>query len=84
MEVLCGGGIEVYPPHGKYQFIVRAIEPCGLGALQLAFKKLYERLAAEGLFAPERKRPLPRFPPAPPSATFWKWPGAAGPMGTFS
>jgi exodeoxyribonuclease VII large subunit len=62
MEVLCGGGIEVYPPHGKYQLIVGAIEPCGLGALQLAFKKLHQRLAAEGLFAPERKRPLPKFP----------------------
>lgn len=61
-EVLCGGGIDVYPPHGKYQLIVRAIEPCGIGALQLALQQLYQRLAAEGLFAPERKRPLPRFP----------------------
>ncbi len=62
LEVLCGGGIDVYPPHGKYQLIIRAIEPCGVGALQLAFQQLYQRLAAEGLFAPERKRPLPRFP----------------------
>ncbi len=62
MEVLCGGGIDVYPPHGKYQLVVRAIEPCGVGALQLALKRLYERLAAQGLFAAERKRPLPPFP----------------------
>ena len=39
-----------------------AMEPRGLGALQLAFEQLKARLAAEGLFAPERKRPLPRFP----------------------
>jgi exodeoxyribonuclease VII large subunit len=37
-------------------------KPCGVGALQLALKRLHQKLAAEGLFAPERKRPLPRFP----------------------
>jgi len=41
---------------------VEMLEPQGLGALQLAFEQLKKKLAAEGLFAPERKRPLPRFP----------------------
>ena len=41
---------------------VLAVEPQGIGALQAAFEKLKEKLGAEGLFAPERKRPLPRFP----------------------
>ncbi|MBY0506423.1 MAG: exodeoxyribonuclease VII large subunit [Bryobacteraceae bacterium] len=56
------GSIDVYEPRGVYQFIVEAIEPQGLGALQLAFEKLKQKLAAEGLFATERKRPLPKHP----------------------
>jgi exodeoxyribonuclease VII large subunit len=62
LEVLCRGGIEIYPPRGDYSLVVRQIEPRGLGALQLAFKQLQEKLAAAGLFAAARKRPLPRFP----------------------
>ncbi|MBW3599424.1 MAG: exodeoxyribonuclease VII large subunit [Planctomycetes bacterium] len=62
MAAICSGGVEVYPPHGKYQLVIRDIEPAGVGALQLALKRLHQKLAAEGLFAPERKRPLPRFP----------------------
>lgn len=62
LEVVCQGDIDVYPPRGSYQLIVRRIEPLGVGALQLAFRQLHERLAKEGLFDPERKRPLPRFP----------------------
>jgi len=42
--------------------VASAAEPKGLGALQMALRQLQQRLAAEGLFAPERKRPLPRFP----------------------
>ncbi|MDA1195855.1 MAG: exodeoxyribonuclease VII large subunit, partial [Planctomycetota bacterium] len=61
-EVLARGGIDVYPPHGKYQFVIRQLEPVGEGALRLAFEQLRARLEAEGLFAPERKRPLPTLP----------------------
>lgn len=61
-QVICHGDIDVYPPRGTYQLVVRQVEPQGLGALQLAFKQLQRRLAAEGLFDPARKRPLPPFP----------------------
>ncbi|HQU43174.1 MAG TPA: hypothetical protein PK867_10195 [Pirellulales bacterium] len=44
-------------PRGSYQLVVREIEPKGIGALELALRKLKERLAAEGLFDPARKRP---------------------------
>lgn len=56
------GGLTVYEPRGQYQLIVRELEPQGLGALQAAFEKLKRKLQAEGLFAQERKRPLPRYP----------------------
>ena len=62
LAVLARGRIEVYEPRGEYQVLVELLEPQGLGALQLAFEQLKKKLAAEGLFAPERKRPLPRFP----------------------
>ena len=61
-EVLVRGGIDVYPPHGKYQLIIRSIEPLGEGALRVAFEQLRKRLEAEGLFAPERKQALPQIP----------------------
>jgi exodeoxyribonuclease VII large subunit len=56
------GQLTVYEPRGRYQIIVAEIELQGLGALQQAFERLKARLAAEGLFDPARKRPLPRFP----------------------
>jgi exodeoxyribonuclease VII large subunit len=56
------GKLTVYPPRGEYQIVVRQIEPEGVGALELAFRQLHARLAAEGLFDPSRKRPLPRYP----------------------
>ena len=56
------GRLTVYPPRGEYQVVVRYLEPEGIGALELAFRQLFARLSAEGLFDPERKRPLPRFP----------------------
>ena len=56
------GAIEIYPPQGKYQLIIRKIEPQGVGTLELAFRQTVERLKAEGLFDPERKRPLPVYP----------------------
>jgi len=62
LAVLARGRIDVYEPRGEYQLQVEMLEPRGLGALQLAFEQLKKKLAAEGLFAPERKRPLPRFP----------------------
>jgi exodeoxyribonuclease VII large subunit len=61
-KLLLQGGLTVYEPRGQYQLIVRALEPQGIGALQLAFEKLKRKLQAEGLFAQERKRPLPRYP----------------------
>ncbi len=61
-EVACQGVIDVYPPRGVYQLIIRRVEPLGLGALQLALRQLQQRLEAEGLFAPEHKQTLPRFP----------------------
>ena len=56
------GELTVYEPRGQYQMRVMAVELQGLGALQAAFEKLKQKLSAEGLFAPERKRPLPRYP----------------------
>jgi len=61
-KLILRGGLTVYEPRGQYQLIVRAVEPQGVGALQLAFEKLKRKLQAEGLFAQERKRPLPRYP----------------------
>ena len=56
------GRLTVYSPRGEYQIIVDAIEPEGVGAQELAFRQLFARLSAEGLFDPDRKRPLPRYP----------------------
>src|ERR1019366_6574480 len=61
-KVLLQGDVTVYEARGQYQLIVRAVELQGVGALQIAFEKLKQKLAAEGLFAAERKRPLPRYP----------------------
>jgi exodeoxyribonuclease VII large subunit len=61
-KLLVQGDLSVYEPRGQYQLIVRAVELQGIGALQIAFEKLKQKLAAEGLFAPERKRPLPKYP----------------------
>ena len=62
LEVIATGAVEVYAPHGKYQLIIDSLVPQGIGSLELAFRQLQEKLAAEGLFDPERKRPLPKFP----------------------
>ena len=62
LAVRASGGLTVYEPRGEYQLTVRQIEPEGIGALELAFRQRFARLAAEGLFDPGRKRPLPRFP----------------------
>jgi exodeoxyribonuclease VII large subunit len=62
LEVICRGGIDLYPPRGQYQLVIQEIAPKGMGALELAFRQLREKLAAEGLFDPARKRPIPAFP----------------------
>jgi len=62
LEVLCRGELNVYPPRGSYQLMVRVIEPRGAGAQQLALRQLQAKLSAEGLFDPRHKQPLPRFP----------------------
>ena len=61
-QVLLQGDVTVYEARGQYQMIVRAVELQGVGTLQLQFEKLKQKLANEGLFAQERKRPLPRYP----------------------
>ncbi len=61
-KVLLQGDVTVYEARGQYQLIVRAVELQGVGALQIAFEKLKLKLTTEGLFAPERKRPLPKYP----------------------
>src|SRR5216117_594612 len=61
-HVLAFGSLEVYAQRGEYQLVVELLEPRGLGALQLAFEQLKQRLGPEGLFDQARKRSLPRFP----------------------
>jgi len=62
LHVTVRGSVSVYEPRGEYQIYVEHIEPVGLGALQLAFEQLKKRLAAEGLFDPAQKKPLPVLP----------------------
>jgi exodeoxyribonuclease VII large subunit len=61
-KVLARGRISLYEPRGEFQFIAEYMEEAGLGALRQQFERLKTKLAAEGLFAPELKRSLPRFP----------------------
>jgi exodeoxyribonuclease VII large subunit len=62
MSLVCRARVTVYPPRGEYQLVIDAVEPRGLGALQKAFEQLKARLDAEGLFDPDRKKPLPFLP----------------------
>jgi exodeoxyribonuclease VII large subunit len=62
LSVIARGSIEVRAERGEYQMIVSSLEAQGEGALMLAFERLKRKLAEEGLFAQERKRPLPAFP----------------------
>jgi len=62
MKVYAHGQVTVYDRYGQYQIIVRSLVDAGKGDLQLAFNELKNRLEKEGLFAPERKRPLPAYP----------------------
>jgi len=62
MAVRCRGRLTLYEARGKFQMSVTSVEPTGAGALALAFEQLKQRLGAEGLFDPARKRPLPFLP----------------------
>ena len=73
------GLLSVYEPRGQYQMIVRLIRGLGQGSLHARFEALKQKLAAEGLFDPGRKRPLPRFP----SESAWSLRRPARPFATF-
>src|SRR5512145_2506343 len=62
LSIEAHGKIGVYEPSGQYQLIVDILRPAGEGALYAEFMRLKALLETEGLFAPERKRPLPNFP----------------------
>lgn len=59
MKLLVHARVAVYEPRGEYQLMVDRIEPLGIGALELAFRQLKERLDKEGLFDPKFKKPIP-------------------------
>ncbi len=62
LQVLAFGRISLYEPRGQYQLYIERLEPKGVGALQLAFLQMKEKLEKEGLFDPAHKKPIPRFP----------------------
>lgn len=62
LKVIVRGRVAVYEPSGVYQVYVEDMQPDGVGALNLAFEQLKNKLEKEGLFDPRRKKPLPRYP----------------------
>ena len=62
MQVVCHGRLEVYPPRGSYQITIDRLHALGTGPLEAQLRRLHARLEQEGLFAAERKRPIPPFP----------------------
>jgi exodeoxyribonuclease VII large subunit len=62
MEVVATGSVEVFERAGRYQLYIRKLEPVGVGALELAFRRLCEKLTGEGLFDESHKRSLPAHP----------------------
>jgi len=62
MKVIAQGRVAVYEPRGEYQLVLDYLEPLGIGALALAFEQLKRKLAAQGLFDPSIKKPLPYLP----------------------
>lgn len=61
-KVVAMGDLALHPPQGRYQLVVSRVADIGLGDELLRLEELKRRLFAEGLFSPERRRPLPRFP----------------------
>ncbi len=61
-QVVVGGDLQVYAPHGRYQLIVSLVQQAGIGKLQQAFEELKAKLKAEGLFEDIHKKPIPKFP----------------------
>ncbi len=61
LEIICRGAIQLYPPRGTYQLNVMQLEPVGIGAQQLAFQQLFQKLKAEGLFDARHKKLLPTY-----------------------
>jgi exodeoxyribonuclease VII large subunit len=62
MEVVCAGRLTTYPGRSKYQLVIESVELAGIGALLKLLEERKKKLEAEGLFAPERKKPLPYLP----------------------
>jgi exodeoxyribonuclease VII large subunit len=62
LHVICRGRVSLYEKRGDYQLILGSMEPKGIGALQLAFLQLKEKLEKEGFFEPARKKPIPMIP----------------------
>ena len=62
LEVIVTGKITTYPAGSRYQIVIETMEAAGVGALLAQLERLKAKLAAEGLFAPDRKRPLPSMP----------------------
>jgi exodeoxyribonuclease VII large subunit len=61
-QVVLGGDIQIYAPHGRYQLIVSLVEQAGVGKLQQKYEELKRKLEQEGLFEESRKKPIPQFP----------------------
>ncbi len=62
LAVIATGFVNVYVPQGRYSLVVEEMTPEGVGALQLAFQQMVQKLRAEGLFADEHKKPIPTYP----------------------
>ena len=61
-QIVAGGDLQIYAPHGRYQLIVTLVQQAGIGKLQQAFEELKSKLKAEGLFEDIHKKPIPKFP----------------------
>lgn len=62
MKVILSGRVSLFPKSGQYQIYVRDMQPDGVGALYIAFEQLKQKLHAEGLFDPAKKKPIPKYP----------------------
>lgn len=62
MKILAFGTVSLFPRDGSYQLYINDMQPDGVGALNIAFEQLKKKLESEGLFNPEHKKPIPKFP----------------------